>query len=335
MSSLDDSPDYVDAKIPRSQNENSERHMRQKVQHRVLQFLLARFLLLNLLITEAFNCEGGLRPSDHRLLWVLLQVRPADMLDDDAFMELAMALRMASIDHLKKKIDEEFSKIKPILKSETVIHPATEQPTYRPLYCFLDEVQTTIATRMGEYRLEDKKTERPLLTPIWQEMTGALHPKKMLTILSGTALNEASLESILTSSLFKSRPYTIKRDIGAFDDPDSQGRYIKRYLPDGESAAMQEFFKRAWGWCRGRYFQDSCCQIDSHHFVLRYRNTAALIESVLVTGCRSPHKTLNAFVKHSTNFSPTDGEKWCADEPDVGELSVDTKWNFGSMGVSL
>jgi len=67
-------------------------HMHQKAQHCVLQFLLACFLLLNLLIAKASECEGGLHPLDYRLLWVLLQARPTDMLKDDAFMVLANAL---------------------------------------------------------------------------------------------------------------------------------------------------------------------------------------------------------------------------------------------------
>jgi hypothetical protein len=252
MSSLDDSLDYRHAQSRGSQNDSAALHMHEKVQHRVLQFLLARFLLLNLLIAEASKSEEGLRPSDHRLLWVLLQARPTDILKKDAFMELAEALQISSVKDLKTQIKEEYLKLEPILTSESVNHPATGQPTRRPLYCFLDEIQSTTAIRMGEYRSDDKKKERPLLRPIWQTMTEVLQSTEMLLILSGTALNESSLQNVLTSSVFKIRPYTIQRDIGAFDDPNSQRQYIERYLQNEQSAARSDFMKRAWEWCRGR-----------------------------------------------------------------------------------
>jgi hypothetical protein len=323
MLSLDDSLDY--SRANQSRNEKAALlHMRQKVLRRVLQFLLARFLVLNLLIEEAHTCEGGWRPSDHRRLWVLLQARPADMLKEDAFKVLSKALKISSVDDLETQIKEEYSKLKWILVD-------------RPLYCFLDEIQNTTTDRMGEYWSDDKEKERPLLRPIWQAVTQILEPTEMLVILSGTAINEKSLLTVLESSVFKIFPYNMKKDIGAFDDPDAQRDYIKHYLPDEqpESASRQEFLQRAWGWCRGRYVQESCCRIDSYHFVLRYRSTATLISLLLAAGPYSPHKILNEFVEISTNFRPTDGEKWCVNEHDI--VNFDMKKvrgvNFDRLGV--
>ena len=56
MSSLDDSRDYGPVKLRGSHDAAFLMH--EKAQHCVLRFLLARFLLLNLLITEAAKCEG-------------------------------------------------------------------------------------------------------------------------------------------------------------------------------------------------------------------------------------------------------------------------------------
>jgi hypothetical protein len=252
MSSLDDSLGYRDAKLFGSSNEVAALHMQEKVQHRVLQFLLARFLLLNLLIEEASKCEGGLRPSDHRLLWVLLQARPTDMLKKDPFVDLANALRISSITDLKTQIKGEYAKLDDVLDRESVNHPATGQLTRRPLYCLLDEIQSTTTIQMGKYWSNDKK-EQPLLRPIWQAMTEILRREEMLFILSGTALDEKMLQDGLHSSIFMFTSYNIRRDIGAFDDPDAQRQYIKHYLPGDQSGARQDFLKRAWGWCRGRY----------------------------------------------------------------------------------
>lgn len=135
MSSLDTSRDYDTAKLLGIGDGGvlsdacGSQHMHQKAQHRVLQFVLARFLLLDLLITEASQSDGGLRPLDHRLLWILLQARPTDFLKEDAFLRLADALRITSAEDLKAQIEDKSNKLKPILR-----------PGGRPLYFFLDEI---------------------------------------------------------------------------------------------------------------------------------------------------------------------------------------------------
>ncbi len=322
MSSLNNSPDYRHANELGSDNEDAVRHVYQKVEHRVLQFLLARFFLLNLLIAEAFRCEGGFRPSDHRLLWVLLQARPTDMLKADAFAELAECLQIASVEDLKTLIKEEYLKLK-LKVLESVNHPATGHPMcQQPLYCFLDGIQTITA-------MEEYSDRMPLLQPIWQLMTEILQPMEMRLILSGTTIDENLL---MNSSVFKFHPYIIKRDIGGFDDQDAQSRYIEYYLQVDQSASRQDFLKRAWEWCHGRYSQESFCLIDTYHFVLRHQITAVLIELILANGPNSPHKILNSFVQSSTKFLPTDGEKWCNDEPNIDDFHL-KMWKFDRMGV--
>lgn len=249
MSDLDFSLDYSRAKSRGSHDDAARLHMQQKVRRRVLQFLLARFILLNLLVDEA-SAEGGLRQSDHRHLWVLLQARPIDMLKGDAFAELSKVLGTSSVNDLVTQIEDEYRKLEWIL--EEINHFATDTVTHRPLYCFLDEIQTTTADRMGEFLSEDKKKERPLLRPIWKSITGTLGQEKILVILSGTAIDEKSLQDFLSSTLFKFRQYDIVKDIGAFNDQQTQRQYIEHYLPNDQSEARQEFLNRAWVWCRGR-----------------------------------------------------------------------------------
>jgi len=329
VDNLDNSLHYNQAKSIGIHDDAAARHMQQKVHRRILQFLLARFYLLNLLVDEA---KGELHPVNHRLLWVLLQARPTEMLPDDAFKEVAEALRIASTEDLEQQIKAEYSKLEHIL--EFVDHPATGQRKRRPLYCFLDEIQITTVSRMGEFRSDDGKTKRPLLRPIWSSMTGILDSTKMLLIVSGTGIDWRSIQNNLDSSVFKFCSYAPKRDIGAFDDPDAQRQYIERYILGEQSAAWEAFLERAWGWCRGRYFPQSSCRLDSHHLVLRYRSTATLIVLILVAGQRSPHKTLDVFVKRSTNFSPTDGQKWCADEPELDDFDMEKMKAFNFERLS-
>jgi hypothetical protein len=252
---LDHSLDYTSAKSVQGYDDAAALHMRLKAQHRLLQFLLARFLLLQLLVTEAKKC-GGVRPANHRLLWVLLQAQPVEMLKGDAFAELAEALRTLSTEDLEKWIKKSYSKLRDVI-AEDVHDPSTGKSRRRPLYCFVDEVQATTTERMGEFWGDDKKTPRPLLRPIWSTLTGVLEPTEMLLILSGTAIDARSLQDVLESSLFKPYPYKIWRDIGAFDDADAQKQYIERYLPREQSENWKDFLARAWGWCRGRLFRES------------------------------------------------------------------------------
>ena len=107
MCSLDNARDYERARTCGITNNEGVKHMDRTARHRVLQFLAARFRLLNLFVNEARKCETGLLP-DHRLLWVLLQAIPThdQMLSKDAFQEIASALRGASIEDLEWQIGD-------------------------------------------------------------------------------------------------------------------------------------------------------------------------------------------------------------------------------------
>jgi hypothetical protein len=269
---LDDSLHYRPAKSVKGYDDAAAPHMHEKAHHRILQFLLARFILLNLLINEAEE-HGGVHPASLRRLWVFLQAQPTEMLEKDAFTEVAAALRTVSIEDLRNEIKDEYAKMKHNL--ESVHDPSTGELKRRPLYCFLDEIQITTTYRMGQYWGDDKTTQRPLLRPIWSTLTGVLQSTEMLLILSGTAIHTKSLEDVLNSSVFKPCRYQVWRDIGAFDDADAQKQYIECYLPGQRSEAWVAFLERAWGWCRGRYCLESSHRIDSYYFcsqVSQYSN---------------------------------------------------------------
>lgn len=315
MNNLHNSEDYGRAKLFGITNSDAANHMHQAAQRRVLQFLAARFHLLNLFVDEAEKCTTRELQSNHLLAWVLVQARPTQILLGDAFKEIAEALRYASIDHLQQQINDGYSKLEHILVDDH----ATEPSLNRPLYCFLDEIQETTQRRMGEFSSNDGKTERPLLRPIWLTLTKTLDVTKMQVILSGTGIDMKSLENVLVSTVHKVSSYIVKRDIGAFDDPNSQKQYIERYLPSQHSPSWEAFLERAWGWCRGRY-----------------RNTAILIFFILVAKQHSPHRILDLFIKESTGFTPTDGEKWSTTEPEIRGLDMTRLkgWNFDRLNSS-
>ena len=68
LMNLDNSLQYNQAKSIGIHDNTAVCHMEQKVQRRILQFLLARLYLLNLRVDEASKCERELHPVDLRLL---------------------------------------------------------------------------------------------------------------------------------------------------------------------------------------------------------------------------------------------------------------------------
>jgi hypothetical protein len=73
------------------------KHMQATAKRGFAQLLLARFLLLNLLIVEAQQVQGGLN-ENHRRLWILLQAQPVSVFGTDftvdVFTECARQLRI-------------------------------------------------------------------------------------------------------------------------------------------------------------------------------------------------------------------------------------------------
>lgn len=250
MQQLDDSLDYGLAK--RTKDSDAMQHMKQKAHHRLMQLLLARFILLKLLIQEARKLPGGLHVKNHRRAWVLLQVQPSKVFGEDIFHSLTMLLRYESIVDLETEIQAHYKDLENIL--ELSINPATGKLEKTPIYCVVDESQLLISARKGEFISDNSVTERPSMRQVFLSFTEILPSEEMVVIFSGTSLDYQSLVETLASQPLKLHPYDIVRDIGAFEDRDSQARYIQHYLKvDWTQPNWISFLDRAWGWCRGRY----------------------------------------------------------------------------------
>jgi hypothetical protein len=249
MQQLDNSPDYGLAK--RKKHWDAMLHMKQKAHHRLMQLLLARFILLKLFIQEARKLPGGLHVKNHRRAWVLLQVQPLKVFGEDVFHSLTMLLRHESIVDLETEIQAHYKDLKNIL--QPFENPATEQLEKPPIYCVVDESQLLVSARKGEFMSDDSVIVRPLMRQVFLSFTEILPSEQMVVIFSGTGLDLQSLVETSASQLLKIHAYDIVRDIGAFEDRDSQARYIRRYLKvDWTKPNWISFLDRAWGWCRGR-----------------------------------------------------------------------------------
>ena len=252
-----DHADYKKAITKKETDPKAEaamKHIREVAEHRLAQLLLARFLLLNLLIQEAQQLRKGLREKDHRRLWVLLQAQPqifSDDLEDDIFITLTRLLRHASIDDLKDRIRKQYQKVRQVLSK--VQDPVTGEDAIPPLFCVLDEAQVATTLRGDDFTSGDYLHKRPVLREIWLLWSTVLPFWQMRLVLSGTGIDLQALKGTLESSALKEQPYTIKCDVGAFEDPQSQAEYIKRYVPAcWTDPRWSEFLVRAWAWFHGR-----------------------------------------------------------------------------------
>ena len=254
MSQLDNAKDDAGLLGPKAIE-----HIRQVARVRLAQLLLARFLLLELLVQETRNLQGGLRQKEHRRLWVLLQVQPSlfgSNFEVDAFTDLTQVLRGAEMEVLETRIRRtrlELLQTHNLL--ETVRNPATVRHPPPPFFCILDEVQATVASPsgcMGEVMSEDNVTHRPILREIWHYWTGVL-AHDMRIVLSGTGVEFHDLNAALASHVGKDSGYRAVHDIGAFDSHEAQAQYIKRLVPaDWSQPSWDAFLNRAWNWLHGR-----------------------------------------------------------------------------------
>ena len=235
--------------------------MHETAEHRFAQLLLARFLLLNLLNEEADGLSPPLSMAYRRRLWVLLQVQPTVVFGKDfhhdVFTELSQLLRETATPDLKSRIRSMYQQLSCLLDS--VRNPATNGKEVPPFFCVVDEAQTAVTLRMGEFMSDDGITPRSLLREIFLSYTTMLSSAQMRLVLSGTGIDVRLFKETLNSPVHKEEMYDIKTDIGAFDDVDAQAKYIMQYVPAKWSQPeWQGFLDRAWMWMRGR------CRILPH-----------------------------------------------------------------------
>jgi len=253
MENLDAASDHGTAKRELDHPEMTEaavRHIREVVEHRLAQLLLARFLLLNLLVQEARKLPQGLDQKVHRRLWVLFQAQPTILDRTDVFTKLSLLLKCASTSKLKEWIDRCSQKFCDSLPK--VRHPVTDQDVAPPVFCVLDEVQVTVTPpfgRLGE-SMSDTNTPCPILREVWRSWS---ETQTMRLVFSGTGVELQAFQDALTSVAFKQQPYRLWYDIGAFEDPQIQAEYITRYVPAClDSPRWKAFLTRAYAWLRGR-----------------------------------------------------------------------------------
>jgi hypothetical protein len=257
ISELDTAKGYQQANEARKENPENHQafgHMQNAVTRRILQLLLARFLILNLLIEEAKK-SGGVRQKEHRRLWVLLQVLPnqfSDDLQEDLFLTVARVLRHATVEDLRGRIFRLYQTLRQYI--EEVAIPGTNSTRIPPFYVIIDEIQSLSRKRIGEFRSTEKTwVQRPVLREIWRTLKTILLESQLRIILSGTGIDMGQIKNTLGSQALLPEPIPVYSSLGGFVDIKSQTKYIQRYIQaPWTEKNWEEFLTRAFAWFRGR-----------------------------------------------------------------------------------
>jgi hypothetical protein len=217
-------------------------HMENTVELGLARVLLARLLFLTFFIRTAQEIPGGLQPSEHRRLWVLLQAQPRNFSPNfnvDIFADLSQLLRHVSIDDLKSRTISKFRQLHSMLEAEAPTLASFGHQKIPPVFCVLDQAELTTTLRHS------------FMGPLWLLWTSVL--PQMRLVFSGTGIRLESLQNELVSTAFGLQTYEVKNNIGAFEESEAQAEYIKYYVPAcWTDTQWKAFLVRAWKWFSGR-----------------------------------------------------------------------------------
>jgi hypothetical protein len=147
---------------------------------------------------------------------------------------------------LTQCIWDEYEKLSLTMGAEVSSHPGKKD--YLPVFCAINHAQ--LIMKNAKFMSDGNFPES---SPLLDAFTSALHSTQMLVLLSGTAFDFKAFPEPSTSKMLKVKNYSLISSIGAFEDPKSQARYIKYYVPAcWHDPRWRAFLKRAWLWLHGR-----------------------------------------------------------------------------------
>ncbi|KAJ7512372.1 hypothetical protein B0H11DRAFT_479554 [Mycena galericulata] len=261
-------------------------------QKRFTEVLLARIIIFQLFVEVIKNRTDIAEPKK---LWLLLQLRPLDLgfSGGDCFDKLTSTLRNSPPHFVVSQIIERLQEIR------QWSHRDYSSPA---LFIVLDEAQYAARGLFSAFRsARDNLLHRPILREIVRAWVAqSFKALGLWLIISGTGIDHNVMKQVLASAVMKPEDVRLISNIGAFSDVDEHIAFIERYIPPRilETLSGKALVKRMTYWLHGRH-----------------RFTTTFLAELLYQCFRSPHKLLNAFVKTYTDFAPSDGQQWIAQEP--------------------
>ncbi|KAF9446423.1 hypothetical protein P691DRAFT_627847, partial [Macrolepiota fuliginosa MF-IS2] len=225
----------------------------------------------------------------YRERWLLLQLQPGLVHPKiwDIFDSLSCMLSAASDHYINAQTELHLKRVRELCASDSKTNPHQT-----PFFCVLDEAQFAATQHTTSFRSDQNGCHRPILREIVRAWEGQCSGQGVFMVVAGTGISKDVVDQAMASAIMKDSKYRWCSDTGAFDTVEVQRRYLTKYLPKSllKSKSGERLLGRIWYWLRGR----------------RHRFTAGYVVELIRNGFQRPHRLLNAYVRHFTEFSITD-----------------------------
>ncbi|KAJ6572178.1 hypothetical protein B0H19DRAFT_1256079 [Mycena capillaripes] len=262
---------------------------------RFSEILLARLIIFQLFIQIVKDRTDA---AELRRLWVLIQIYPKRLGfagGSDFFDRLTKTLFNSPHDWLRDQVEARFDEVRSW---------CNKKYEAAPFFLVLDEAHLR---HFSAFRSEKNHlVHRPILREIVRAwVISFFRSLGLWMIIAGTGIDIKVIDRILASAVLKPAGHRLRANVGGFTSVAGHLTFMEQYMPPRilKTPSGRALLERMTYWLRGRY-----------------RFTTAFISELLFQGFRSPHRLLNSFVETHTGVTPTDGERWIAEE------SYDAQW---------
>ncbi|KAF8057442.1 hypothetical protein FPV67DRAFT_1527494 [Lyophyllum atratum] len=276
--------------------------------HRIFsQLFLARLLVFDLFVevlNESLKVCEDIQSTVYKQRWLLLQLQPSLIHPQiwDVFDDLTGKLAGATDSYINTTTKALLARVRKLCidKSPSPTHPSSPSKALQtPIFCVLDEAQYAATQHCFAFRSDDGSAHRPVLREIVRAWEGQSSGQGVFMVVAGTGISKNVVDQAMASAIMKESKYRWCSDTGAFDDVHVQRRYIERYLPPSflSGAAGKRLVERMGYWLHGRH-----------------RFTAGYVAELLNHEFQRPHTLLNSYIRHFTDFEPTDAHHFVVAE---------------------
>jgi hypothetical protein len=217
--------------------------------NRLSKVLLARWIVFRAFLAVAMEQNAGNLPDDVKRDWLLFQILPLVLIDDEhPFLALMNACLVGVSTEVLEDLLDEF-------RPTTVLGSAFD-PDRDTFFYVLDEAQVAGDLYKGAFADGHATIPRPVLRPIICAWTSSTSPA-IKVIVSGTGFSLDLFRTVLTSGTGKdtdSSAWEVVHETGDFINRDTQVSYISLYLPPTflSSSSGAGLTTRMYEWLRGR-----------------------------------------------------------------------------------
>ena len=220
------------------------------------QIFLARLLIFDLFVEIMTQVREKNEPQDlYKQRWLLLQLQPSLLHPQiwDIFDHLVGKLSHACDSYINVTTKALLVRVRELC---TVENSVGEESTViqTPFFCVLDEAQYAATQHCSAFRSDHSNAHRPILREIVRAWEGQSFGQGVFMVVAGTGISKDVVDQAMASAIMKESKYRWCSDTGAFDDIQTQHRYILKYLPSSvvESPSGKRLIERMGYWLRGR-----------------------------------------------------------------------------------